>query len=117
VSGWYENRPTRPRRATACWRDYGPPGTDLSAEPSGLPAEFPPLRSLGNPALPNNLPVQLSSFIGRERQVAEVRALVESYRLVTLTGAGGAGKTRLGLRVAAELLDGPGMGSGWHRRS
>lgn len=88
-----------------------------SAERSGLPAEFPPLRSLGDPALPNNLPVQLSSFIGRAREVAEVRALVESYRLVTLTGAGGPARPGLGLRVAAELLDGPGTGSGWHRRS
>ncbi|HEV3293315.1 MAG TPA: AAA family ATPase, partial [Streptosporangiaceae bacterium] len=59
---------------------------------------------------PNNLPVQLSAFIGREREVSEVRALVESCRLVTLTGAGGCGKTRLGLQVAAELLDGSGDG-------
>jgi predicted ATPase/DNA-binding XRE family transcriptional regulator len=59
---------------------------------------------------PNNLPAQLSTFIGREREVWEVRALVESSRLVTLTGAGGAGKTRLGLQVAAELLDGSGDG-------
>ena len=76
----------------------------------GLQTEFPPLRSLGNPALPNNLPAQLSSFIGRVREVAEVRALVESCRLVTLTGAGGCGKTRLGLQVAAGLLDGSGDG-------
>jgi hypothetical protein len=75
-----------------------------------MPTEFPPLRSLGNPALPNNLPTQLSSFIGRGREICEVRALVESSRLVTLTGAGGAGKTRLGLQVAAELLDGSGDG-------
>jgi predicted ATPase/DNA-binding XRE family transcriptional regulator len=61
-------------------------------------------------ARPNNLPAQLSTFIGREREVSEVRALVESSRLVTLTGAGGAGKTRLGLQVAAELLDGSGDG-------
>jgi len=59
---------------------------------------------------PNNLPAQLSTLIGREREVSEVRALVESSRLVTLTGAGGAGKTRLGLQVAAELLDGSGDG-------
>jgi predicted ATPase/class 3 adenylate cyclase len=76
----------------------------------GLQAEFAPLRSLGNPALPNNLPAQLTAFIGRDREIAEVRALVESARLVTLTGAGGAGKTRLGLQVAAELLDGSGDG-------
>ena len=59
---------------------------------------------------PGNLPAQLSAFIGREREVAEVRALVESARLVTLTGAGGCGKTRLGLQVAAGLLDGSGDG-------
>jgi predicted ATPase/DNA-binding SARP family transcriptional activator len=57
-----------------------------------------------------NLPVQVSSFIGRDRELAEVTALVESSRLVTLTGAGGAGKTRLGLQAAAGLLDGSGDG-------
>jgi predicted ATPase/DNA-binding CsgD family transcriptional regulator len=72
---------------------------------------FPPLRSLGDPVPRNNLPGQLSTFVGREREVRDVRALVESARLVTLTGAGGAGKTRLGLRVAAELLDRSGDGT------
>src|SRR5215469_3327684 len=51
----------------------------------------------------NNLPVQVSSFIGRDAEVAEVRRLVAGARLVTLTGVGGAGKTRLGLQVAAGL--------------
>src|SRR6516165_914753 len=60
--------------------------------------------------LPNNLPTQVSSFIGREAELAAVRALVGRSRLVTLTGAGGAGKTRLGLQVAAGLLDGAGDG-------
>jgi predicted ATPase/class 3 adenylate cyclase len=91
-------------------KDLGHPEQIFQLRAAGLQAEFPPLRSLGNPALPNNLPVQLSAFIGRDREVAEVRALVESARLVTLTGAGGAGKTRLGLQVAAELLDGSGDG-------
>jgi predicted ATPase/class 3 adenylate cyclase len=91
-------------------KDLGRPERIFQLTGAGLQAEFPPLRSLGNPALPNNLPVQLSTFIGREREVAEVRALVESRRLVTLTGSGGAGKTRLGLQVAAELLDGSGDG-------
>ena len=54
-----------------------------------------------------NLPVPVSSFIGRE---TEVRALVGGSRLVTLTGTGGAGKTRLGLQVAAVLADGTGNG-------
>jgi predicted ATPase/class 3 adenylate cyclase len=76
----------------------------------GLASDFPPLRSLDSPLLPNNLPAQLASFIGRDEELGEVRALVESSRLVTLTGAGGAGKTRLALQVAAELLDGSGDG-------
>ena len=77
---------------------------------AGLPGEFPPLRSLGNPALANNLPVQLATFVGRERELSEVRALAGFSRLVTLTGAGGSGKTRLSLQVAADLLDGSGDG-------
>src|SRR5215472_10952559 len=64
----------------------------------------------GNPGLLTNLPAQVSSFIGREAELAAVRALVGGSRLVTLTGAGGAGKTRLGLRVAAGLADGAGDG-------
>ncbi len=91
-------------------KDLGRPERIFQLQAAGLPAQFPPLRSLGNPALPNNLPAQLSVFIGRDREISEVRALVESSRLVTLTGAGGAGKTRLGLQVAAELLDGSGDG-------
>ncbi len=69
-----------------------------------LPADFPPLKSLD--VLPNNLPVQLTSFIGREREKAEVKRLLSSTRLLTLTGSGGAGKTRLALQVAAEALEG-----------
>jgi predicted ATPase/class 3 adenylate cyclase len=91
-------------------KDLGRPERIFQLTAAGLPAGFPPLRSLGNPALPNNLPGELSSFIGRDRELAEVRALAESARLVTLTGAGGCGKTRLGLQVAAELLDGSGDG-------
>src|SRR5262245_42638938 len=54
----------------------------------------------------NNLPLQLSSFIGRELEIAEVRRLIASARLVTLTGVGGVGKTRLALQVAiASLAD------------
>ena len=76
----------------------------------GLQLEFPPLRSLDNPELPNNLPAQSASFVGRSLELAEVRRLIESARLVTLTGAGGSGKTRLGLQVAADVLDGSGDG-------
>jgi predicted ATPase/class 3 adenylate cyclase/DNA-binding CsgD family transcriptional regulator len=67
-----------------------------------LPAEFPPLRSLDSFA--HNLPVQLTSFIGREAEMTEVRRLLADNRLVTLIGTGGAGKTRLALQVAAETL-------------
>jgi predicted ATPase/class 3 adenylate cyclase len=91
-------------------KDLGRPEQIFQLCAAGLPTEFAPLRSLGNPALPNNLPAQLAAFIGRDREIGEVRALVGSARLVTLTGAGGAGKTRLGLQVAAELLEGSGDG-------
>jgi len=87
-------------------KDLGRPERIFQLQAAGLPAQFPPLRSLGNQALPNNLPDELASFVGREKELAEVRALFGSSRLVTLTGAGGAGKTRLGLQLAAGLLDG-----------
>jgi predicted ATPase/class 3 adenylate cyclase len=91
-------------------RDLGRPEEIFQLNAPGLQAQFPPPRSLGNPALPNNLPSQLATFIGRVRELADVRALAETSRLVTLTGAGGSGKTRLSLQVAAELLDGSGDG-------
>jgi predicted ATPase/class 3 adenylate cyclase len=91
-------------------KDLGRPEQVFQLSVAGLRGEFPPLRSLGNPVLANNLPAQLATFIGRERELAQVRALVGSCRLVTLTGAGGSGKTRLSLQVAADLLDGSGDG-------
>jgi predicted ATPase/class 3 adenylate cyclase len=91
-------------------KDLGRPERIFQLQAAGLEAGFPPLRSLGNPALANNLPAQLATFIGRTRELAEVGALVASSRLVTLTGAGGCGKTRLGLQAAAGLLDGSGDG-------
>jgi non-specific serine/threonine protein kinase len=54
---------------------------------------------------PNNLPVPLTSFIGRERELTQVKGFLSATRLLTLTGAGGAGKTRLALQVAAEALE------------
>jgi predicted ATPase/class 3 adenylate cyclase len=68
-----------------------------------LPADFPTLRSLA--ALPNNLPPQLTSFVGREKEMAEIKRLLGGTRLLTLTGAGGSGKTRLALQAAADLLE------------
>jgi predicted ATPase/class 3 adenylate cyclase len=69
-----------------------------------LPADFPPLKTLDNS--PNNLPIQPSSLIGREKELAASLNLLqrEEVRLLTLTGPGGIGKTRLGLQVAAELI-------------
>lgn len=64
---------------------------------------FPPLRSVS--VTQWNLPIQLTSFVGRDAEVAAVITLVESERLVTLTGVGGVGKTRLALQAAAELVD------------
>ncbi|HJP65145.1 MAG TPA: adenylate/guanylate cyclase domain-containing protein, partial [Actinomycetota bacterium] len=69
----------------------------------GLVSDFPAIRSLE--ARPNNLPTQRTSFIGRERELAEVTAILEESRLVTLTGPGGTGKTRLALRAAADQLE------------
>jgi class 3 adenylate cyclase len=69
----------------------------------GLLSEFPRLKTLS--ALPNNLPVQRTSFVGREKEMAEVRRLLAQHRLVTLTGPGGTGKTRLALQVASEALE------------
>jgi predicted ATPase len=75
-----------------------------------LPSDFPPIVSLDNPALSHNLPAQVSTFIGRSRELSEIRSLLGEARVVTLTGAGGVGKTRLALHVAVELLDGRGDG-------
>src|SRR5207244_3598104 len=61
------------------------------------------LRSLE--ATPNNLPLQVTSFVGRERELAEVKKLLANSRLLTLLGVGGIGKTRLSLQVAADLMD------------
>jgi predicted ATPase len=69
----------------------------------GLASTFPPLKTLD--AYRNNLPVQLTSFIGREDEIAEIKQKLKIHHLITLTGPGGTGKTRLSLRVAADLLD------------
>ncbi len=68
-----------------------------------IPADFPPLKTLD--ARPNNLRVQLTSFIGREKEMKEIKKLLSDTRLLTLLGPGGTGKTRLSLQVSADLID------------
>ena len=68
-----------------------------------LPAEFLPLKTLDTH--PNNLPIQLTSFVGREQEMARVKEILGGARFLTLTGTGGTGKTRLAIQVAAELID------------
>jgi predicted ATPase len=82
-------------------RDLIEPQHVFQAAVWGLPADFPPLRT--EDARPTNLPSPLTSFVGREREIDEVARLLETARLVTLTGPGGAGKTRLALSVAETL--------------
>lgn len=87
-------------------KDLGRPEQVFQLQADFLQPNFPPLASLDNPELPNNLPAVLSSFVGRERELEQVHVLTESSRLVTLTGTGGCGKTRLAMQGAADALDG-----------
>lgn len=81
-------------------KDLVQPEHIFQVDVSGLPTDFPPVRSLE--AKPGNLPSQLTTFVGRGGEIGAVRNLLEQNRLVTLTGPGGTGKTRLSLRVAEE---------------
>jgi len=71
-------------------------------EAPDLSKDFPPLLSLNE--IPNNLPTQLTSFIGRDKELADIKALLDSARLVTLTGSGGTGKTRLSVEVGSQEM-------------
>ncbi|CAN5723206.1 LuxR family transcriptional regulator [soil metagenome] len=84
-------------------KDLAQPEHLFQVNAPGLPTGFPPLRSLVT--LPNNLPRHLTSFVGRRRDLDAVSAMMSEAPLVTLTGPGGVGKTRLALQVAVELLD------------
>ena len=83
-------------------RDLSRPEQVFQLRVSGLASEFPPLRSLD--AYPGNLPLQLTSFVGREQELNAIAKTFDATRLVTLTGVGGVGKTRLAMQVAAEVL-------------
>jgi predicted ATPase/class 3 adenylate cyclase len=84
-------------------RDVPMPVGLFQVRAAGLRTEFPPLRALDTS--PGNLRPAATSFVGRESEVAEVQAAVRANRLVTLTGAGGVGKTRLASEVASHLVD------------
>jgi predicted ATPase len=85
-------------------KDLSQPQRLYQLELDGLPSEFPPLKTLDN--RPTNLPVQPNELIGRERELEEAAALLSNgHRVLTLTGTGGAGKTRLALQLAAEVVE------------
>jgi predicted ATPase/class 3 adenylate cyclase len=83
-------------------RDLGRSERIVQLSQPGLPSEFPPLRSVD--AHPGNLPVQLTSFVGRDDDVHQMVEMLRETPLVTLIGTGGVGKTRLALQVAAEVV-------------
>ena len=83
-------------------RDLLEPERLYQLQIDGLKKDFPAPRTVD--ARPNNLPAQVTRFIGRAGEIASVREALNGNRLLTLTGPGGTGKTRLGLRVAAEVL-------------
>jgi predicted ATPase/class 3 adenylate cyclase len=91
-------------------KDLGRPEVIFQLVAPGLQSEFPPLTTLDDAETPNNLPASLSPFVGRAEELAEVLQLVAGSRLVTLTGSGGSGKTRLALQAEAALLDGESEG-------
>jgi predicted ATPase/class 3 adenylate cyclase len=84
-------------------KDLADPVRIFEVHAPGIPSDFPPLRSLERH--PNNIPRPLTSFVGREQELADVENLLTIHRLVTLTGSGGAGKTRLAIEVARRVLE------------
>ena len=83
-------------------RDLSQPERVFQVNAPGLMGTFAPLRTLD--AFPGKLPMQVSSFVGRERELARVVKALDDVRVVTLTGVGGVGKTRLALQAAADVL-------------
>jgi predicted ATPase/class 3 adenylate cyclase len=86
-------------------RDFSEPQRLYQLEIDGVPSEFPPLNTLEN--RPTNLPAPTSTFIGREQELSDVESLLvrPDLRLLTITGPGGAGKTRLALQVATDVIE------------
>jgi len=84
-------------------KDLNAPETVWQILHPDLPADYPPLKTLDT--LSNNLPQQVSSFIGREREIDAIQRLLTAGRLVTLVGTGGIGKTRLALQAAADRIE------------
>ncbi len=84
-------------------RDLAQPERVFQLVHPALPADFPPIKSLDN--LSNNLPRQLTSFVGRKREMSDIKRLLSETGLLTLTGVGGCGKTRLALQVASDVIE------------
>lgn len=84
-------------------KDLGEPERVYQLVHPALRSRFPAVKSIG--ARPHNLPIQLTSFVGRERELSDLRSLLAKWRLVTLVGEGGIGKTRLALQAAADMID------------
>ena len=85
------------------FRDVPEPVRVFQVSAPGLQTEFPPLRTI--PSHPNNLPAQLTSFVGREKELADIQKLLSDTHILTLIGPGGTGKTRLSIQAASALLD------------
>ena len=85
------------------FRDVPEPVRVFQVAVPGLQAEFPPLRTA--PSHPNNLPTQLTSFVGREKELEDIKRLLSNTHMLTLIGPGGTGKTRLSIQVSSALLD------------
>ncbi|MDP8957246.1 MAG: adenylate/guanylate cyclase domain-containing protein, partial [Actinomycetota bacterium] len=83
-------------------KDFAEPRSVHQVVIDGLEADFPPLKTL---EIPFNLPVHLTTFVGRERELAHIRDVLDRSRLVTLTGPGGSGKTRLAIQVASQVTE------------
>jgi len=100
-----------PNKSSVSFRDLGERRLKDLKEPvrlfqitsNELASDFPPLKTLD--ARPNNLPFLLTNFIGREKEMKEIRILLQSSRLITLLGPGGTGKTRLSIQEGADMID------------